>query len=85
MATAAGVLQGNSLGTRVHGSVIESVRAECSRWLLPIDMGSGVVDAVCKSIVAEGDWRPFDALVAKLDAHSSRCHALGSDTGHNRK
>ncbi len=77
VATTAGTLEETCLGMHGHGSVIELVRAECSRWLLPVDMGSGVVDAVCNSIVAEGDWRPFDALVGKLDAHSARCHALG--------
>ena len=76
MAIVAELPRESSLGKQAHRSVVESVRAECSRWLLPVDMGSGVVQAVCDSIIAKGDWRPFDALMGKLDAHSSRYHAL---------
>lgn len=58
----------------INDELIESVRAESSRSLLPVDMGSGVVDEVWRSIEAEGDWRPFDALVRALADHSSRRH-----------
>eukprot|EP01043_Picozoa_sp_COSAG02_P056621 COSAG02_NODE_6739_length_3392_cov_4.852111_4_plen_226_part_00 len=58
----------------VSDDLIESIRAECSRSFLPVDMGSGVVDGAWRSIATQGDWRPFDALVGALAEHSSRHH-----------
>lgn len=65
---------GKSYRPEVNDDLIESVRAECARLLLPVDMGSGVMDEVWRSIELEGDWRPFDALVRALADHSSRRH-----------
>lgn len=72
-------LQARSEMAPAHGgssvaedTVLESVRAECSRWLLPVDMGSGVVEEACRSIALEGDWGPFDALMSELAVQSNR-------------
>ena len=65
-------LQVRGGSSEAEDTLLESVRAECSRWLLPVDMGSGVVEEVCRSISLEGEWGPFDALMRDLAIHSNR-------------
>ena len=50
---------------------IAAVRRECLCRLLPVDMGSGVVEEVWRKIKTDGDWGPFDGLVEALQAHEA--------------
>ena len=62
--------EGRHRCSQVEDSVIASVRAECSRWLLPVDLGSGVVETTCRNILEQGVWQPFDDLISALQTHS---------------